>query len=76
MTSHEHPTRVDPTSDDYLIGDTTTTSPIGAGAPMLGPDGTPVPCRICGAPLSQPRIDYGRTTCRHHYRLEPKASTP
>lgn len=37
------------------------------GDPTAGVDehGRPVGCRSCGAPLSQPRIDYGLTTCRN-----------
>lgn len=64
------------TSDDYLIGAAATTGAYGPSAPAPGPDSAVVPCRVCGTPLSQPRVDYGRTTCRHHYRLEPKDSTP
>ncbi len=40
-----------------------------------GRDSNPVPCRICARPLSEPRIDYGRTTCREHYRLEQQQET-
>lgn len=32
-------------------------------APGSDAAGRPVPCTVCGAGLSQPRIDYGRRTC-------------
>jgi len=55
-------------------GGPVTTPPDEQGMPAgSDPDGTLVPCRICGRPLSQPRIDYGRTTCRDHYHLEAEA---
>ena len=31
--------------------------------PGLDESGRPAPCTACGASLSQPRIDYGLTTC-------------
>lgn len=37
--------------------------------------GRSVGCRSCGTPLSQPRIDYGLTTCPVH-RPAPSPATP
>ena len=45
----------------------------GDPTPGGGEDGRPVPCTVCGAGLSQPRIDHGLTTCS---RCRPVGPAP